>query len=150
MKLVEAFDKLATEQSDYYGSPLLWAATAANAKLSAAVGSELKTVSGVEFDTFDNCREYGLTYTFGGWTFCAFEHRNSNELHIEGSPTGEIQSYGPYGGIDKWDTIAHWGPDDSWRLAETLLLVAQAAADGAELSRQYVKDVARKNAAIRH
>lgn len=60
----------------------------------------------VSWGVFDNCREHGLTVTgAGGWTFCFYEHRNSDQIHIEGCPTGEMESYGPYGGADKYDTL---------------------------------------------
>jgi hypothetical protein len=60
----------------------------------------------VSFGVFDNCREHGITVTSaGGWTFCVYEHRNSDEINIEGCPTGEIQEWGPYGGENKYDTL---------------------------------------------
>lgn len=64
----------------------------------------------VDFGTFDNCREWGLTFTVADWTFCCYEHRNSDMIHAEGCPTSEVAPYGPYGGADKWDTMfsASW------------------------------------------
>lgn len=66
----------------------------------------------VTWGVFDNCREHGLTATnSGGWTFCWYEHRNSDLIHIEGCPTSEIKEWGPYGGKDKWDTLAQFWPE---------------------------------------
>lgn len=64
----------------------------------------------LDFGTFQNCREYGLTVTVGGWTFCAYEHRNSDDICIEGCPTADVQEYGPYGSEDKHDVLfsARW------------------------------------------
>lgn len=68
-----------------------------------ALGSEW-----VDFGTFDNCREYGLTFTVPGWQFCVYEHRNSDEICIQGCPIDEIAGdYGPWpGDITKWDVLA--------------------------------------------
>lgn len=61
----------------------------------------------VNFGTFDNCREYGVTFTVPGWQFCVYEHRNSDEICVQGCPVDLVQPYGPYGGIrDKWDVLA--------------------------------------------
>lgn len=61
----------------------------------------------IEVGTFDNCREYGNTYRAVGahqdYTFCVFEHRNSDEIIINGCPTNEIKPYGPYSGESKYD-----------------------------------------------
>ncbi len=67
----------------------------------------------VSYGTFYNLREHGLTYTVlgpdlhpeNGWTFCVYEHRNSDEIIINGCRTAEVKPYGPYGGQDKWDTL---------------------------------------------
>lgn len=75
----------------------------------------------VSWDTFDNCREHGLTVsTPGGWTFCWYEHRNSDTIHIEGCPTSEMQSFGPYGGESKYDTLAEFWPETYDAVAECL------------------------------
>lgn len=60
----------------------------------------------VDFGTFDNCREYGLTFTVPGWQFCVYEHRNSDKICVQGCPIGEVNPWGPYGGVDKWDVLA--------------------------------------------
>lgn len=79
-------------------------------RVIAALGHEF-----VRFGTFDNCREYGLTFEAGGWMFCVYEHRNSDEICTEGCPVGEVESYGPYGGADKYDVLtrARWQDYDT-------------------------------------
>jgi hypothetical protein len=64
----------------------------------------------LDFGTFENCREYGLTVTVGGWTFAAYEHRNSDDICIEGTRTADVKPYGPYGTDDKYDVLfsARW------------------------------------------
>lgn len=61
----------------------------------------------VEVGTFDNCREYGNTYrVLNGeqdYTFCVYEHRNSDEICINGCPTSEVKPFGPYINGSKWD-----------------------------------------------
>lgn len=59
----------------------------------------------IDFGTFDNCREYGLTFTVPGWQFCVYEHRNSDETCVQGCPIDEVNDWGPYGGVDKWDVL---------------------------------------------
>lgn len=81
----------------------------------------------ISFDTFDNCREWGLTFTAGGWTFCCYEHRNSDEIHIEGRPTVPIQEWGPYGGDDKYDTMFHAGWEQYQTITKALTYVIEAA-----------------------
>ncbi len=60
----------------------------------------------VDFGTFDNCREYGLTFSVPGWQFCVYEHRNSDNICVQGCPADQVQPYGPYGGGGKWDVLA--------------------------------------------
>jgi len=64
----------------------------------------------LDFGTFENCREYGVTVTVGGWTFAAYEHRNSDDICIEGTRTANVKPYGPYGTDDKYDVLfsARW------------------------------------------
>lgn len=67
----------------------------------------------VTFDVFDNGREHGVTVSGpGGWTFCAYEHRNSDQVCVEGCPTNQMHSFGPYGGHDSWDVLATTSPAD--------------------------------------
>lgn len=64
----------------------------------------------LDFGVFSNCREYGVTVTVGGWTFAAYEHRNSDDICIEGTRTDDVKPYGPYGTDDKYDVLfsARW------------------------------------------
>ncbi len=104
-----------------------------NIRIAAIVGNDL--VSDLLYDmhtelvfgTFDNGREYGLTVTAGEWTFAVYEHRNSDNICVEGCPTDEAEPYGPYGGEDKWDVL-HSSP---WRNYED---AAKALAAGLRLA----------------
>ena len=64
----------------------------------------------LDFGIFDNLREYGVTVTVGGWTFAAYEHRNSDDICIEGTRTANVKPRGPYGTDDKYDVLfsARW------------------------------------------
>lgn len=82
----------------------------------------------LSFGTFYNCREYGVTVEVGGWTFAVYEHRNSDDIVIEGCPTAEVQEYGPYGGGDKYDVLfstrwktEHLAADAMWIAARHVL-----------------------------
>lgn len=86
----------------------------------------------VDFGTFDNCREWGLTVTAGGWTFCAYEHRNSDEINLEGCPTAEAETWGPYGGADKFDTLASYPWRDYNRAAQALNYLLACALEAHE------------------
>ena len=58
------------------------------------------------FGIFENCREYGLTVSINGWTFSVYEHRNSDYIIVNGCPTAEVHSYGPYAEDgDKYDYL---------------------------------------------
>lgn len=115
MKFYDAVEQLVQEQyngwgKDYYG-PSVFALASTQIPIAYKVFEYLEddpSIVDVEFGTFDNCREYGLTITAGDWTFCAYEHRNSDEIHIEGCPTTDVKEWGPYGGSDKFDTLAHY------------------------------------------
>lgn len=109
--LADRVQELADTQGIWaYDTPALMAVLRTNVKLGAEVGYYLADWLGTgRYPTvglFDNCREYGLTFESGGWTFCVYEHRNSDSICIEGCPTDEVKSYGPYGGVDNYDTIA--------------------------------------------
>ncbi len=59
--------------------------------------------------TFDNCREYGYTYTLKDidCTFCIYEHRNSDIIVINGCENHLIKPYGPYvSDTSKWQFLA--------------------------------------------
>lgn len=89
----------------------VWVAQSHNVRIAADVfgwldGDYLYQDKTVDYDVFDNCREWGLTVTVAGWTFCAYEHRNSGNICIEGCREENVKHYGPYGGEDKWDVLA--------------------------------------------
>lgn len=79
----------------------------------------------LDFGTFENCREYGVTVTVGGWTFAAYEHRNSDDICVEGCPTAEVRDYGPYSGEDKYDVLLYARWRDYRTVAEALSRVAR-------------------------
>lgn len=93
----------------------------------------------LDFGTFDNCREYGLTVTVGGWTFCAYEHRNSDDICLEGCPTGEVKEYGPYGEDNKYDVLfsARWKHYSD--VADAVVAAARYVLDHPNADRQDVK-----------
>ena len=102
----------------------------------------------VAFDTFDNCREHGLTVrTPGGWVFCFYEHRNTDSICIEGCREDEVQPYGPYGGETKWDTIADFRYGKYDHAAHTLCALIRATIDAPDVSRAALVTKAREAAA---
>lgn len=76
-------------------------------KIYATANCELHAHE-VHIGYFNNCREYGHTYTIkteGSYpiTFCVYEHRNSDLIIINGCFDKEIKAYGPYlSDIDKY------------------------------------------------
>ena len=89
----------------------------------------------LDFGTFDNCREYGVTVTVGGWTFAAYEHRNSDDICVEGCPTAEVTPYGPYGGEDKYDVLFSARRRRYHEAADALKVFARAVLDNPTISR---------------
>ncbi len=112
-----------------------------NITISRIVGDivDKATEGAIDFGTFDNCREYGVTFTYGLWTFCVYEHRNSDEIHIEGCPTAEIQTYGPYGGVSKSDTLFSARFEEYGVIATKLLAMLRLVSDGNAHSREEVR-----------
>ena len=76
---------------------------------------------------FTNCREVGHTFIVesndpgGFFTFCVYEHRNSDSIIINGKP-GYITTLGdlPYMADSKYIYIDSFGPDEIFEAAETL------------------------------
>lgn len=98
----------------------------------------------VTFGFFNNCRGYGLTVEIAGWTFCAYEHRNSGNICIEGCPTAEIKPYGPYGGVDKYDTLASFGYREYGKAREALIVMMETVRDSDfALTREFLKKTAK-------
>lgn len=95
----------------------------------------------VEFGVFDNYREYGLTASINGWTFCAYEHRNSDAICIEGCPTGQVESYGPYGGEDKYDVLFSTSWMQYWEARKALVAGMNAVRDNYDTTRAALKAV---------
>jgi hypothetical protein len=120
-----------------------YTADSTNITISRIVGDmvDKATEGAIDFGTFDNCREYGLTFTLGLWTFCVYEHRNSDEICIEGCLTAEMKSYGPYGGISKYDTLTCDGPEEYKAVADKLTSMLRLVSDGGEHSRADLRAV---------
>ena len=97
----------------------------------------------IEIGTFDNCREYGNTYRAIGadqdYTFCVYEHRNSDAIYINGCHTDEIKSYGPYSGDDKWFSHASFRYDEHYKAAQKLMCFLKEAIDGGFLDKSKQK-----------
>ena len=88
----------------------------------------------IEVGTFDNCREYGNTYRVvdakQDYTFCVYEHRNSDNICINGCPTDEMKSYGPYSGGTKWDWYFSASYDEFYKVAAELHQMLIGCRDG--------------------
>lgn len=77
----------------------------------------------LEIKEFDNCRESGYMYRVLGSkqdiTFSVYEHRNSDDIIINGCFTKDVQPYGAYNG-DKWDYLNNFGYDQHYNVASKL------------------------------
>lgn len=84
---------------------------------------ELETVE-LDIGTFDNCRESGYTYSIVGSkqdnVFCVYEHRNSDEICINGCAREDVKPYGPYSGETRWDVLFKAGYEDYHPVAQQL------------------------------
>lgn len=78
----------------------------------------------LEIKEFDNCRESGYMYRVIGAeqdiTFSVYEHRNSDEIIINGCLTENVQSYGAYNGDSKWDYLNSFSYDQHYKTADQL------------------------------
>lgn len=103
-----------------------------NVDIAREVGGALAEGFGdrITFGTFDNCREYGLTFTAGDWTFCCFEHRNSDQIMVEGCPTAEMKEWGPYGCEDKYSMMWHASDGQYQAVTRALSRVLLVALNG--------------------
>lgn len=121
----KALDQLRREQ-DFYGYP---EDEHANMVIAKEVGGALAEGFGdkIDFGTFDNCREWGLTFTAGNWQFCCYEHRNSDDIHIEGCKLENRQTWGPYGGTDKYRTLFRTSYGDYQAVTAALAAVLRVA-----------------------
>lgn len=79
----------------------------------------------LEIGAFDNCRESGYTYSLIGGeqdnVFCVYEHRNSDQICINGCKREDVKSYGPYSGETKWDTLHNADYEEYHETAEELV-----------------------------
>ena len=74
--------------------------------------------------TFTNCRECGLTFKImlrESFTWCIYEHRNSDEIIINGKE-GYISMNGmlPYCGNSKWEYLASFSCNQYSKCANKL------------------------------
>lgn len=78
----------------------------------------------LEIGTFDNCRESGYTYSLKDGeqdnVFCVYEHRNSDQICINGCKREDVKPYGPYSGETKWDVLHEAGYEEYHEIAEKL------------------------------
>ncbi len=95
----------------------------------------------IDVGTFTNCREVGLTFhcsmayqdgelkDFGGFTWCVYEHRNSDEIIINGKK-GHISLNGdlPYKADSKYEYLGKfsWGQYDECAEALATLIIEYA------------------------
>lgn len=110
--------------------------------IAREVGTRVAKAMGelVSFGIFDNCREHGITVSSaGGWTFCVYEHRNSDDITIEGCPTTDVTPYDPYGGEDKYDTLFQTRWKDYDGAADALIAMLKASVDLDVGTRQALK-----------
>ena len=79
----------------------------------------------IEVSEFDNCREYGFQYrVLNGKqdvSFTVYEHRNSDNIIINGCKTEDVQPYGAYlKGGSKWDYLACFGYEEYNKVTDQL------------------------------
>ena len=88
----------------------------------------------LEIGEFDNCRETGFTYSLLGgkqdMVFCIYEHRNSDNIIINGCLRGDVKEHGPYNGSTKYDYLRNFGCDDYNGCAEQLAVFLLSAYKG--------------------
>ena len=154
MKLTDALDKLRAEQPRMApcepgtGCPPKCCGEDVNVAAGRIAGERVLAQLGPEwadFDTFDNCREYGLTFTVPGWQFAIYEHRNSDELCLQGCPAALVQPYGPYGGTrDKYDVLARAEYGEFDAIAAALVAALRHVNLGPQVSRRELKSVIRE------
>ena len=104
-------------------------------------GNDFYEDEDVSYGTFDNLREHGLTVSYHGWTFCVYEHRNSDAICVEGCPDSEVQPYGPYGGADKYDVLFDTKYRDYEGAAKFLTAAMRFVKNNPLAKRDQVKDV---------
>ena len=86
--------------------------------------SEVLGGKSLEIFPFDNCREFGYMYhVIGGeqdLTFSVYEHRNSDEIIINGCETSDVKSYGAYNGNSKYSYLKNFSFDQHYQVVKQL------------------------------
>lgn len=86
--------------------------------------SEILGGKSLEILPFDNCREYGYMYHIVGGkqdlTFSVYEHRNSDEIIINGGFTSNVKPFGIYNGESKYDYLKSFSYDKHYQVAKQL------------------------------
>lgn len=147
MNFYDAFEALMAQHfpNASAGEKLAAAPYHSNSRISAIVFGALDDeddLPPLTYGTFDNCREWGLTVSVGGWTWCAYEHRNSDQIQLQGCPDAEVRPYGPYGNAghaSKWDTLGSLGPHDEWVAADALVHAIRFVVANPQATRDQVK-----------
>ena len=78
----------------------------------------------LEIKEFNNCRESGYVYRVinskQDITFSVYEHRNSDEMIINGGFTSNIKPHGIYNGGSKWDYLNNFKYNEHYAVAKKL------------------------------
>ena len=86
--------------------------------------SEILGGKSLEIIPFDNCREFGYMYHIIGGeqdlVFSVYEHRNSDEIIINGCKTSNVKPYGAYNGDSKYSYLKNFSFDQHYQVAEQL------------------------------
>ena len=92
--------------------------------LDSLAYSEILGGKSLEIIPFDNCREYGYMYHIVGGkqdlVFSVYEHRNSDEIIINGGFTSNIKPHGIYNGGSKWDYLNNFMYNEHYAVAKRL------------------------------
>lgn len=92
--------------------------------LDALKYSEVLGGKSLEVIPFDNCREFGYMYHIIGGkqdlTFSVYEHRNSDEIIINGCKTSKVKSYGAYNGDSKYSYLKNFSFNQHHTVAKQL------------------------------
>lgn len=151
-------------QDEYFSSEENCGAQFAIAsEVGMRVGAEMGEL--IAYGVFDNCREHGITYRaagprngvagsdpFTGWTFCVYEHRNSDSICVNGCPTNKVESYGPYGGENKYDTLfdtRYENYDEAAAALIAMMRFSAAATRQSEVTRDALRDAAMRMELVR-
>ena len=92
--------------------------------LDSLAYSEILGGKSLEIIPFDNCREHGYMYHVAGGkqdlVFSVYEHRNSDDLIINGGFTSNIKPRGIYNGGSKWDYLNNFKYNEHYAVAKKL------------------------------